>query len=428
MFKRVNKAAEKPARERAAERERDGLRQQIKRSLPLHRERFLRELLLGSTGRADAETLRRRASLFEVELPVDGSYRVVLLQTSGGTDGEADVPDCIRVMHRMEERLTESAQLPGLFIRPVPVSDDQVAVIVGCGRDIVQGDREALEAALEAVERTNDPPGLPVSVGVSSPGVLADLPKLYAQAARALEAGRYSDRTPRFVFHDDIGEDERDVPSDAADVDALTRRIRELLFAETAPDVRTLFGRYGEGSGPLENREAKRLLLLLSNALQTLYAEAGVSLNGLTLLFLSLWNKLDAEAGPTDVRPAIERMASLARTQLLDERRPLDGQAVKDIKRIVMNRYTEPITLREIADGVSLSLSHANGIFQNKTGRKLFDYLTDYRMEKAKSLLRETGCDMEGIARQVGYASRSQFRLLFHACTGLDPSEYRDRL
>jgi two-component system response regulator YesN len=52
------------------------------------------------------------------------------------------------------------------------------------------------------------------------------------------------------------------------------------------------------------------------------------------------------------------------------------------------------------------------------------DYLTEYRMEKAKSLLRGGESELHSVARLVGYASKSRFCLSFKRVTGLTPSEY----
>lgn len=71
-----------------------------------------------------------------------------------------------------------------------------------------------------------------------------------------------------------------------------------------------------------------------------------------------------------------------------------------------------------------LSMIHANPIFKTKSGRILFDYLTEYRMEKAKSLLRSGESELHSVARQVGYASKAHFCLSFKRATGLTPSEY----
>ncbi|GAA3407963.1 response regulator [Paenibacillus hodogayensis] len=425
----VAKAADKLSQERTAMQEKDELQQQIKRSLPLHQDRFVRELLFGSFSGMSGELLRKRMELLEIRLPADGHYRVLLLQTAGAGSGETEIPDYVRLMHHLDDELSALRdQPPGLHIRMVPLSDRQLAFIAGSETAIAQSDMKALDWVLQAEERMDESLQHVLSIGISRQGRLADLPKLYAQSARALEAKVYSDRTPRIMFYEEIDESEESPGIVTPDADEWLQDIRELLFSEKAPAIEPLLDRYLSGSGaPLTDRELKPFLLLLSGTLQRIYVEAGKSVNGLIILFLSLWNKLETATGLNDIRTAVDQLIGLARSQLVDEQRPYYDQVVKDIKRIVMKRYMDPITIQEIADDVFLSLSHANNIFKNKTGRKIFDYLTEYRMEKAKSLLREPGSKIYLVAQQVGYTNKSHFCLIFKKYSGLTPSEYKNR-
>ncbi|SFJ93050.1 two-component system, response regulator YesN [Paenibacillus sp. UNC496MF] len=105
---------------------------------------------------------------------------------------------------------------------------------------------------------------------------------------------------------------------------------------------------------------------------------------------------------------------------------PYYERIVSRIKAIVAAKYRETITVQEIAGEVFLSLSHANNIFKSKTGLKIFDYLTEYRMERAKSLLRHPDSKIYQVAMQVGYTNKSHFCLVFRKHAGVSPSEYKD--
>ncbi|TMV46608.1 helix-turn-helix transcriptional regulator [Paenibacillus mesophilus] len=175
---------------------------------------------------------------------------------------------------------------------------------------------------------------------------------------------------------------------------------------------------------PWADRDVREFMVLLSGTLQRLYVEAGISVNGLTLFFLSLWNKLQSETARADVVASAESLIRLARNQLFEEQKPLYEQVAKDIKRVIMKRYMEPITIRSITDGVHLSMLHANHIFKYKSGRTIWDYLTEYRIEKAKSLLRSGERELHSVARHAGFASKPHFSLCFKRMTGVTPTEY----
>ncbi|MDG0808626.1 response regulator transcription factor [Cohnella rhizosphaerae] len=106
--------------------------------------------------------------------------------------------------------------------------------------------------------------------------------------------------------------------------------------------------------------------------------------------------------------------------------RSYHDRIVMQIKRIVAERYQEPLTVQDIADELYLSLSHTNNIFRRKTGQKIFDYLTAYRMERAKALLRQPDSKIYCVAQTVGYANKSHFCLVFKKHSGRTPSEYKN--
>ncbi|MDF2663414.1 MAG: two component transcriptional regulator, AraC family [Paenibacillus sp.] len=421
----IENAAGNVARERAVLQERDRHLQSIKDSLPLQRERFMRGLLQGDYRDCFKETLGKRMELLEINPPEYGDYRVILVQSAAGQARETEVPASFLVMDRLERSLTPRAERHELFIGIVSLSDQRHALIVGAERGALSLDMPVLDGVLKAVYDTELSLARLLSVGVSSEGTFAELPELYGQTKRLLEENPYSDRTPRIVLHEEIGEERHWREGALTASDKMLFDIRDMIYSGKTPDALLLIERYLSGrASPWTDREVREFMVLLSATLQRLYVEAGISVNGLLLFFLSLWNKLQSDTGREDIVGPIDSLIVLARNQLLEEQRAFYDQVVKDMKRTIMKRYTESITIRDITDGVHLSFAHANYIFKYKTGRKLFDYLTDYRMEKAKSLLRDGGSEPTAVAQQAGYASLSHFRLSFLKATGLTPAEY----
>ncbi|WP_168120372.1 response regulator [Paenibacillus sp. HB172176] len=98
---------------------------------------------------------------------------------------------------------------------------------------------------------------------------------------------------------------------------------------------------------------------------------------------------------------------------------------VDRIKEIVESRYAETITVQEIAEAVYLSVSHVNKLFKEKTGSNIFEYLTEYRMEKAKEMLRKPDSLIYRVAEESGYVNKSHFCLVFKKHTGFSPSQYK---
>ena len=62
--------------------------------------------------------------------------------------------------------------------------------------------------------------------------------------------------------------------------------------------------------------------------------------------------------------------------------------------------------------------------FRQVFGKSAFGYLHDYRMERARQLLRAGELNVSEAARTVGFANRSYFAAAFRKKYGVSPSQY----
>ena len=88
----------------------------------------------------------------------------------------------------------------------------------------------------------------------------------------------------------------------------------------------------------------------------------------------------------------------------------------------------ETLSVKDISDHVFLSTSYACTFFKNETGQTLNQYLTEYRMEKAKQLLSDPRYKITDISSRVGYSDGNYFGKSFKKYTGFSPSEYREKM
>lgn len=99
---------------------------------------------------------------------------------------------------------------------------------------------------------------------------------------------------------------------------------------------------------------------------------------------------------------------------------------IKDyISRHYMN---ETLSVRDISAHVFLSASYVCTFFKNETNQTLNQYLTEYRMEKAKQLLSDPRYKITDISSKVGYSDGNYFGKSFKKYTGVSPSEYREKI
>jgi len=98
---------------------------------------------------------------------------------------------------------------------------------------------------------------------------------------------------------------------------------------------------------------------------------------------------------------------------------------VGDVKKLIQTRYKEKLSIEEIAKTVYLSPAYLCLLFKEETGQTINEYLTQMRMEKAKSLLCTGERKVLEVALEVGYQDQKYFCKLFKKYTGVNPSEYR---
>ncbi len=95
---------------------------------------------------------------------------------------------------------------------------------------------------------------------------------------------------------------------------------------------------------------------------------------------------------------------------------------------ISKNYMNELLSVKDISSHVFLSVSYVCTFFKNETGQTLNQYLTEYRMERAKELLRDPRYKISDVSSKVGYSDGNYFGKTFKKYTGFSPSEYREKM
>lgn len=74
---------------------------------------------------------------------------------------------------------------------------------------------------------------------------------------------------------------------------------------------------------------------------------------------------------------------------------------------------------------VNLSASRFRHLFKQETGSSPAQYLKDFRLRKAESMLRTTFLSVKQILKQVGLGSNAHFVRDFRKIHGMTPTAYR---
>lgn len=106
--------------------------------------------------------------------------------------------------------------------------------------------------------------------------------------------------------------------------------------------------------------------------------------------------------------------------------------AVEDSKAIIQQvldyiagHLEDEIRRDEIAEHVHLNRDYLSRMFRRETGISLKEYITEQKMEAAKSLLRTTNLPVSYIAAKMGYCNSSHFSYTYKKVMGNTPLEER---
>jgi AraC-like DNA-binding protein len=99
--------------------------------------------------------------------------------------------------------------------------------------------------------------------------------------------------------------------------------------------------------------------------------------------------------------------------------------AVERAVETIWTRYSEPLTLDDIADTAILSKFYFSRVFRKLTGTSPGRFLSVVRLYQAKHLLLKTSLNVTEISYLVGYNSLGTFTSRFTRSVGLSPTRFR---
>lgn len=101
------------------------------------------------------------------------------------------------------------------------------------------------------------------------------------------------------------------------------------------------------------------------------------------------------------------------------------NQYVKKAVSFIQSNYCNPIKVTDVAEYVCINRSYLYTLFENYLGMSPQQFLTMFRITKARELLESTTYPIESIAFSCGYSDALVFTKAFRSLKGISPSRYR---
>lgn len=172
--------------------------------------------------------------------------------------------------------------------------------------------------------------------------------------------------------------------------------------------------------------ETRQLTKTLTNAQPRLFAGS----SRLRDAFERILELNEARSFPSSLKKISMRAAAL---DLLMETAKTIGCAPLAPRKTVVDQLAADILahperdfpLPQIAADAGLSVSSLSSKFKDSTGTTPHAYLIDCRINRAKELLSTGMLPVTALARQLGFASYTQFSALFRSHVGICPAKFR---
>ena len=117
----------------------------------------------------------------------------------------------------------------------------------------------------------------------------------------------------------------------------------------------------------------------------------------------------------------VNRCPSTQQRQLHRE----DVARFSELREVLLKSIDHPLSLKELSRQFGLNVKKIKAGFKLLYEQSPFDMLLISRMEKAKTLLRDTDLSIEDIGENVGYDNRHSFSKAFKKYAGHPPASYR---
>ncbi|MDV4149498.1 response regulator [Clostridium sp. AL.422] len=107
------------------------------------------------------------------------------------------------------------------------------------------------------------------------------------------------------------------------------------------------------------------------------------------------------------------------------EDKKIYSKTIEKSLKYIEDNYKKHISLIDVAKHIYLSHEYFSRLFKEEVGENFSTYLTVYRMNKAKKLIRSTDMKISQIAMEVGYTNPGYFSKNYKKYMGVSPEEDR---
>lgn len=391
------------------------LDQAVKDQKSLVKEELLRQWVLSGS-----LTISIRAHLLEEsQLLNQGKLRLVVLRIEEYATFTADYDFKSRKLlkYAMANIAQEVISKYGGNSETIDFGTDHIVILLSTAAELTDWHHILLEVKAEIAKWLR----IPIVVAISEERTLEQpLSELYQQILE-ITTLKFIEGEDRIYVELDWKTNSDRMEKSVLDKDIMSELIRSVRLRNEAAVTAYLDELMAKMKGMTYSEcklQLTQLIYVLTKAFKLLESSQGM--NGIHEL-LNQFSSLNSARSWLETQLS-NLMKDLSRRSSSNRKEEIATEAVEFVRGNLLNPM---LTIEDIADHSSVSVSYVRQIFKELFQCTVSEFVMDQRISNVMQMLTSTGLTIADIAEQSGFQTKSHFFTAFKKATGMTPNQYR---
>ncbi len=373
------------------------------------RKKKIKDYLIGISEHSDISNLKDESDIFKVK-----SYRVMIMEIY-----DLESVENIFDKFNMSKELILKYFAEEVVCEVVDIDYKSIAFVM---EELLP--KEDLEEVLKCLVRHIDR-NFNLKFTVVATNVYDDvmqMPKAYRTAKKILDY-KYIFKQERVIFQDRIKENSFNKYYYPIELES--KLILRTLSSNEISVKRIIDEMFNEkNSSSMDKKYIKEFGVLLYNTLNRIFIQLGEINENISVKDYNI-NEILAINDATELKEVFQsKILEVCKLTKIEEENDIESVKIK-IERYLDENYMIDISLENLADYLGHSFKYTSVLFKKVMGDNFKNYLSIYRIEKAKELMQENeGLRIKDLAELVGYNSSNTFIRIFRKYEGISPGKY----
>lgn len=400
---------------------------ELSKLMPLYKEQFFRELLID--GLYDENEIEQRLSFLSIDMS-NSKIRVlsIILDENDSLLRSPNANERYAVFYTFLSELKE-LNSSDLRVYSIKVSSNEIVAVAVSDKIYSEDEKDMFfERIINLKENIKGKLKVQFKIGVSPmTSELKGLDRFY-KCANEVARDSFFTENNQIIFYEDVKSIGESYFDERVDLKILYNEVESIVNSGDEAKIDEFICKYlGSNSETYQDIYIKILTFSIVNNLNIILMKSEKSFKDIFGENESIWVKLQKFDSIKDIKQWIKNVVNSVSEVFGINNELHNEKIVDDIKNTIKKRYSKQISISEMIKELYISSGHANILFKRATGKTIFDYLTEYRMEMAKKLIKDPYSRIYIVASSVGYSNISHFCSLFKNYTGLSPTEYKNK-